>query len=117
MAASGAVPSSLTTPSSIGCMACAVCAEITRRCSGAGAGSSRPSPSATPLTRVGAIRTPSLATVCTTEATCSAVTDTPCPIGMVPSEEPDQSAGSGTSPADSPGSPMPVLAPNPNARM
>ncbi len=61
----------------------------------------------------GGTRTPLLATAWYMPAICSTVIDRPCPIGRLPNVEPDHDSRGGTRPALSPGSPTPVLVPEP----
>ena len=65
----------------------------------------------------GGTRTPSFATVWYIEASCSAVIDTPWPIGRLPNVLPDQVSGLGSRPGLSPGSSIPVRLPIPNRVM
>ncbi len=56
---------------------------------------------------------PLLATAEKAEAICRAVTAMPCPMGMLPMEDPDHWSTGATMPPDSTGNSMPVGLPNP----
>src|SRR5947208_11703858 len=93
----------------------AVAADTTRCSAGAGAGWYTPDGSIVPRTSDGCTRTPPLAIVAYTQAICSGVTATPCPIVIVGRLVPDHSPAGGRMPLDSPGNPTPVTDPRPNA--
>lgn len=109
------VPStSLTTDSSIRETVFAVRSLTTRLSFGAGDGVKRPSGPLMPLISEGCTRTPPLAIVEYTEAAWSALSESPCPNGIVYCWDVDQSCGLARIPDVSPGKPTPVGLPMPN---
>ena len=108
---------SCTTDASIRVTVSAVAAEMTRRVGAASAAWKTFAPSITPLASRGCTQTPWFATVAYTEAICIGLTVSPCPYAAVASRASDHSDNGGTSPAVSPGNPLPVVRPNPNRDM